>query len=177
MAETIRLVLGRDVPGRARAWVRDICATRGLDALADDAALMVSELVTNAFLHAHTDCLITAELGDHVMRVEVTDEDEMTVRPVVPADGSERGRGLHIVAALATAWGVHYQPAGKTVWFSLDDRAYCGVCARPASASASCCPSAVGSPSLVVSSPYTMRVEPTRASTIPMVPYTEGSVW
>ena len=119
MAETIRLELGRDVPGRARQWVRGICATCGLGALADDAALMVSELVTNAFLHAHTDCQIMAELGDHMMHVEVADQDENVVRSVVGADGSERGRGLHIVAALATAWGVHYQPTGKTVWFTL----------------------------------------------------------
>jgi anti-sigma regulatory factor (Ser/Thr protein kinase) len=130
LAETIRLELGRDVPGRAREWVRGICATCGLDALADDAALMVSELVTNVFLHAHTDCRIRAELGDRMMCVEVADQDERVVRPVSSADGSERGRGLHIVAALSSAWGVHYQPAGKTVWFTLASPA--GV--RPGSA-------------------------------------------
>ena len=115
----MRLRLGWDVPGRARAWVRDLCATCDLDAVSEDAALMVSELVTNVFLHARTDCLIRAEVGDHVMRVEVADEDETAVRPLVSADGSERGRGLSIVATLATAWGVEYQPAGKTVWFTL----------------------------------------------------------
>ena len=119
MADTIELELGRDVPGRAREWMRDVCATSGLDALADDAVLMVSELVTNVVLHAHTDCRIMAEFGDHVMRIEVADKDETVVRPLSKADGSERGRGLHIVAALATAWGVRYQPAGKTVWFTL----------------------------------------------------------
>ena len=119
MPETIRLQRGCDVPRRARAWVREICATCGLDTLADDAELLVSELVTNVFRHAHTDCLITAELGDHFLRVEVADEDARDIRPITKADGSERGRGLHIVAALATTWGVQYQPAGKTIWFTL----------------------------------------------------------
>lgn len=119
MAETIRLQLDRDVPRRARRWVRDICATCGLDALADDATIMVSELVTNAFLHAQTDCMITAELGDHMIRVEVADEDAGVVRPIFSADESERGRGLQMVATLATDWGVHYGSAGKTVWFTL----------------------------------------------------------
>ena len=109
--------------------MREICATCALDALADDAELLVSELVTNVFLHAHTDCLIRAELGDHLMRVEVVDEDERDVRPVTKADGTEQGRGLHIVAALATEWGVHYQPAGKTIWFTLASTA--GLHTRP----------------------------------------------
>jgi anti-sigma regulatory factor (Ser/Thr protein kinase) len=119
LAEIMRLQLGRDVPARAREWVRDICATCGLDPLADAVALMVSELVTNAFLHAQTDCLVKAELVDHVIYIEVTDEDQADVRPVSQADGSECGRGLHIVAALATNWGIDYQPTGKTIWFTL----------------------------------------------------------
>ena len=127
MAETIRLELGRDVPGRARDWVRGICATCGLGALADDAELMVSELVTNVFLHAHTDCHHRAELGVRMFCVEVSDEDDRVVRPVSRADGSERGRGLNIVAALSSSWGVHYQPAGKTIWFTLASAAGAGA--------------------------------------------------
>lgn len=119
MAETLCLQRGRDVPGRAREWVRDICATCGLDARADDAALIVSELVTNVLLHANTDCLVVAELGGGTVRVAVMDEDSRDVRPVAAADSAERGRGLQIVAALSDAWGIDYQPAGKSVWFTL----------------------------------------------------------
>jgi len=128
LTETIRLQLDRDVPVRAREWVRALCATSGLDALADDAELMVSELVTNVFLHAHTSCVIKAEPGDHAIKVQVTDEDHTDVRPVSAADGSERGRGLHIVAALSNNWGIQYEPAGKTIWFTLTSAA--GVHAR-----------------------------------------------
>lgn len=123
MTETIRLQLGRDVPARAREWLRDICTTCGLDAVTDDAELIVSELVTNVFLHAHTNCLISAEPGDHVIRVEVTDEDQTDVRPVSAADGSERGRGLHIVAVLASDWGIQYERTGKTIWFTVSSNA------------------------------------------------------
>lgn len=119
MAETLRLQRGRDVPGRARVWVRGICVTCGLDAAADDAALIVSELVTNVFLHANTDCVVTAEVEAPTLRVAVADEDERAVRPVSAADSAERGRGLQIVAALASTWGVDYRPTGKTVWFTL----------------------------------------------------------
>ena len=140
MAETIRLELGRDVPGRARDWVRGICATCGLDAVADDAELIVSELVTNVFLHAQTDCRIRAELGDRMLRVEVADEDDRVVRPVCRADGSERGRGLHIVASLASAWGVHYRPTGKAIWFTLARPAGAGTgsAVEPATAEPPC---------------------------------------
>jgi len=135
LAEILRLQRGRDVPGRARAWVRVICATCGLDAAAaDDAALIVSELVTNVFLHADTDCVVTAELGANTVRVAVADEDERAVRPVSAVDSAERGRGLQIVAALASTWGVDYRPTGKTVWFTLAPAAVARPPARAESA-------------------------------------------
>jgi anti-sigma regulatory factor (Ser/Thr protein kinase) len=119
LAETIRLAFGLNAPADARAWMQDICAIHGADMLADDATLIVSELVTNVVLHARTDCVIVAEFGDHAMRVDVVDEDHSLVRALAVADGSEGQRGLHLVAALATTWGVRYQQQGKTVWFTL----------------------------------------------------------
>jgi len=119
LAEKTRLAFGPEAPAHARDWVREVCAIHGLDALADDATLIVSELVTNVVLHARTDCVIVAECGDQELRVDVADEDRSVVKGPVVSNGSEGGRGLHIVAALATAWGVRYQQTGKSVWFTL----------------------------------------------------------
>ena len=85
-------------------------------------ALVVSELVTNAVLHAH------ADLGDQVRlqvrvrsgraRVEVRDCCPGFDAPVsIGADPSALGgQGLLIVAALSDAWGVTRVPGGCTVW-------------------------------------------------------------
>ena len=53
------------------------------------------------------------------MRVDVVDEDHQVVGPATAALSLENSRGLSIVAALATTWGVIYGHAGKSVWFIL----------------------------------------------------------
>lgn len=121
MVESLQLDLpldGRlDGPARARRWIRGNCRRRGLDNLSDVAALLVSELVTNAVLHAGTDCAVVIELGEHALRVDVVDEDHQHVDATGLLEGSRRG--LSIVAAMATSWGVIYRQGGKTVWFTL----------------------------------------------------------
>ncbi|OEV05873.1 hypothetical protein AN219_35860 [Streptomyces nanshensis] len=91
-----------------------------------DVAAIVGELAANAVLHGRVPGrdfgLVLRFPGDHI-RVEVTDT-RTESRPtapgqlVAPAPESESGRGLLIVAALATRWGVtDNAPApGKTVW-------------------------------------------------------------
>lgn len=89
---------------------------------ADDAVLLVSELVTNAIQHSHSarpgGCLtVSAILAADCLRVEVED-DGGPWQPQPPSDGL-RGRGLAIVAALAH-WGVTGDGDGsRTVWFEL----------------------------------------------------------
>ena len=87
------------------------------------AALMLSELATNAVRHASTDFEVTVDVapdGRHV-RVGVSDGAESFPVPrQADADASD-GRGLHIVCQLADAWGVDVRRSrlGKTVWFCL----------------------------------------------------------
>lgn len=108
--------------GTARRWVRDVLAKLGRDDLADAASLGVSELVTNAILHA--DPPITVSVGgtrEHP-RVEVTDTSSTPPQPQPDqADGSHLmstiGRGLGIVALYSSTWGSHIAADGKTVWF------------------------------------------------------------
>ena len=121
MRERVELGVGLDGPARARRWIEDVCATCDVGDLSDNAALLVSELVTNAVLHARTDCVVVAEKGDDALRVEVIDRngDLVGVQPGAERLSAQGGRGLVIVAALATAWGVQEHPLGKSVWFTL----------------------------------------------------------
>ncbi|MDI3421048.1 SpoIIE family protein phosphatase [Streptomyces sp. B-S-A12] len=100
--------------------------------LVDDAVVLVSELVTNAVVHAGTDVEVLCRLeyaeendeGEGAsLLVEVTDHHP--ARPVHgasterTADGSEYGRGLHLVASLSESWGITYRTGSKTVWARL----------------------------------------------------------
>ncbi|WP_314224627.1 ATP-binding protein [Streptomyces zaehneri] len=94
----------------------------------DVIVLVVAELTANAVRHGHVPgrdfhlLLRTSESADTV-RIEVTDTrtDRTPPQPeALPAPGSETtsGRGLLLVAGLATSWGWHLRPGGpgKTVW-------------------------------------------------------------
>lgn len=131
-------------PSAARRFVRAALAdwtalglptaTGFTDRLADDAALVVSELVTNAVVHAGT----TVEL---ICRLEEEPPDEPTGPPSLVLEVSdhhpsravrnesqgaqaergipEYGRGLRLVGTLAECWGITYRTGLKTVWARL----------------------------------------------------------
>ncbi|MBT2395036.1 ATP-binding protein [Streptomyces sp. ISL-100] len=90
-----------------------------------DALVVVSELLTNALVHAlppATLRLLWIRLDDRgTLRVEVTD-----AGPSLPADGGttpdpdEHGRGIAIVSALSTRCGIRIHPDGITRWADLD---------------------------------------------------------
>lgn len=89
------------------------------DSAADDAATLVSELATNALLHARTSFTVEVELIGEVVRIGVVDLSAAT--PRVRDYGSEAttGRGMRLVATMATRWGVEPNAEGKMVWFEL----------------------------------------------------------
>lgn len=106
----------------ARTAVRDRLATWNLDGLADVAALLVSELVTNALRHATGPIgvrLVRPEAVDGVLLVEVSDPLPDPPRERVAALEDESGRGLQLVAHAARRWGTRPGVTGKTVWFEL----------------------------------------------------------
>lgn len=93
----------------------------------DTAALVVAELAANAVLHGHVpgrEFELRLVLGT-VLRIEVTDTraERLPRRPdPAAADGcGEAGRGLLLVAALATAWGVEERVPGKVVWAEVGE--------------------------------------------------------
>lgn len=87
----------------------------------DTAVLLVSEVVTNAVLHARSEVVLSVEdLGD-VVRVEVSDSSPMPPRLHNFAVESATGRGLRMLDQLARSWGVD-TPAtgsGKVIWFEV----------------------------------------------------------
>jgi anti-sigma regulatory factor (Ser/Thr protein kinase) len=103
----------------ARRFVADTLSDWSCGHLADDAALLVSELVTNAVIHARSDVALRLWRTGSGIRVEIADRDP---KPVVrrPADPEALGgRGLYLVDTLARDWGVRPAKPGKAVWFEL----------------------------------------------------------
>jgi anti-sigma regulatory factor (Ser/Thr protein kinase) len=103
----------------ARHWL--VRHLSGRTPLIDDAALLVTEVVTNAVIHARTTVDLHVELRPASVRVEVADASPvLPVAKRYPTDAST-GRGLSLLASLSSAWGVTSTPQGKVVWFELTD--------------------------------------------------------
>lgn len=106
----------------ARRLVSSTLARWGVEDLGEDARLLVSELVTNAVVHAGTDVDVTVALLAETVEVAVTDRHPARALPSPPPsvlEDSEGGRGLALVAALSSAWGIDYTDRAKRVWFRL----------------------------------------------------------
>ncbi|MET9852807.1 ATP-binding protein [Streptomyces sp. NPDC006450] len=106
---------GRDFTRRAlRDWGWDGTET------AEDALLLVSELLTNASLHADG-CRELVLTAGETLRIEVCDG--TTVLPLLhpaPRRGMPGGHGLHIVERLSDRWGTHTHDNGKAVWAEIE---------------------------------------------------------
>src|SRR5262249_7027891 len=109
-------------PAAAREYADAVLSDAGYDtAVTEDARLVVSELVTNAVVHARTPIELDVVVKDSTLRIEVTDYG--ADRPHVWARAANGGRGLPIVESLADRWGVLDLGSGKTVWCELQLRA------------------------------------------------------
>jgi anti-sigma regulatory factor (Ser/Thr protein kinase) len=87
--------------------------------VADAAGLLVSELVTNAIMHARTPVEVRVSVTDTVLRAEVSDGSQTLPAPRRPIGLAGTGRGLQLLEQVATRWGVLSTDTGKTVWFEL----------------------------------------------------------
>lgn len=104
----------------ARSFVAEVLRGSPAQECAGTACLLVSELVTNALLHARSGVQMAVRVSDAKVRVEVCDDtDRLPMLLAEPGDAIA-GRGLHIVAGLADRWGADpRQSGGKAVWFEL----------------------------------------------------------
>lgn len=109
-----------DAPTAARHLVANALRREGYEGrMLTDALLVVTELTTNAVLHAQTPFWITARAGAAGVRISIRDGSsaEPTLRVAHPFQTS--GRGLRLVAQMAASWGVEPAGDGKTVWAEL----------------------------------------------------------
>lgn len=123
METAAQLILDRqaDAVPRARRLVRSSLRDWP-DQVRADTELVVSELVTNALLHGEAPVTIRVSVGATV-RVEVTDAGRSAPILLQRNTDAMTGRGLAMVAALASGWGVEPVPGGgKTVWAELPRR-------------------------------------------------------
>jgi len=117
--------------GAARRFLSETLAIWGAPQYEETAQLLISELVTNAVLHARTDITVRLELGPANglqgpsgptrLRLEVSDASAR--QPVTRHYSLEAttGRGLALIDALAGRWGVDRLDQGKTVWAELSE--------------------------------------------------------
>lgn len=103
----------------SRMLVRDLLNAADRNDLVETAVLLVSEVVTNALLHAGTPIDLSASLDDTGLRVEVSDgSTHLPVRRrYAPTAGT--GRGMVMLEQMVDDWGVARHGRGKTVWFHL----------------------------------------------------------
>ena len=109
-----------------RRFIRE-CLPDADPEIVHDATVLASEVATNVVDHALTDYEVRIRVSDRVLRVEIADGSSVIPAVKDLALDADRGRGLHMLAGLAQAWGVEEGPTGKDVWFELalhprDDR-------------------------------------------------------
>ncbi|MEO7125274.1 MAG: ATP-binding protein [Nakamurella sp.] len=120
----LELPANAGAPALARAHVRH-CAARLPADVTDDALLLTSELVSNAVEHGAPRIVLHVQTGASDIVVRVHDDGRgLPAPPTRSPNGSDpSGRGLRIVAAIATKWGIDLAKdgkSGKDVWFALN---------------------------------------------------------
>ena len=107
---------------RARSLLRSALEQHPLsDAGTERSLLAISELVTNAVLHAEAELILKIAASAEGVQVELADGSPEPPVLRIAAPDEVGGRGLAIVDAVADDWGVRPDPdgGGKVVWFRL----------------------------------------------------------
>lgn len=108
---------------QVRRLARESAEGWGVEQVEWTLSQLVTELATNAVIHAGTSFQVRLSLSGGLLRCEVTDASPQVPRPRRYALEATTGRGLSMIEQLSDAWGVKPHAGGKTVWFelSLDD--------------------------------------------------------
>ena len=109
----------RHDPRMARAFVLEMLGPWRDEQLAADAALVVTELATNAVLHAASAFSVSLLLSEDVIRISVEDTVPLGHHGGARWLPAAPGHGLGVVAAMAVRWGVETEAAGKAIWAEL----------------------------------------------------------
>jgi hypothetical protein len=112
--------LSGDAPAAARHFAVDAVRRLGAADLADDAALVVTELAANAVVHARTGFTVDLAAGPDVLRISVRDAGPLPPGAAGPQLPAAPLHGLGAVDALASRWGIEpLGHSGKSVWVEL----------------------------------------------------------
>ena len=103
----------------ARRFVLDALRALDREDVAWAAQQIVSELATNALLHARTTMDVAVSVSGDGARIEVLDGSAVVPRVRHYGGESTTGRGLRMVEELATSWGVDRLDEGKVIWVEL----------------------------------------------------------
>ena len=118
VALEITLPPDTESPGRARSFVRQALADEPGD-ITDMVLLLVSEVVTNAVLHARSQIRLGIGWNGDAVRVEVADHSPLPATPRRFAELATTGRGMQMVDQVADSWGLRPVDDGKVIWFEL----------------------------------------------------------
>lgn len=117
---------GVTAPAEARAFAVGAVRGWGISAtdteLLDDVAFVVTELSTNAVIHARSPFTVRVAQFPEAVRVSVEDESDLPPRLEAVPSNAETGRGLALTAQMADRWGYAPTPQGKVVWADLHHR-------------------------------------------------------
>ena len=118
----ISLLAGPAAAAQARRHVGAIIRAWDVPVDAYTAALLTSELVTNAIRHAsdeHDAIELVVSWAGSMLRVEVHDGSRSAPAPVHALPYAEAGRGLMLLDSLSAGWGYRETARGKAVYFTL----------------------------------------------------------
>jgi len=118
----VYLPIAESVPA-ARHFVVDVLRAWGIGQQAPDAALIISELATNALSHAVSPFRAVLERRGRALRIGVEDATDVPLERRTSSADDVSGRGVHIIEALSERWGSSRVPGGKVVWADLPLRA------------------------------------------------------
>ena len=106
----------------ARRFISEFCKASELnEEHCHTASLLTSELVTNAVRYGGSRATLEARRPGGVLRISVEDDNpELPEEGLAPPFKAESGRGIMLVDALSSRWGVEKRAGGKAVWFELD---------------------------------------------------------
>ncbi len=117
---TCTFAFSREAPAAARHFAIGTLRRWAADHLADDAALVVTELAANAVVHAHSDFTVALSAQGDTLRISVRDASPLPSPEVAGSLSPAPLHGLGAVDALASRWGVEpLGNAGKIVWVDL----------------------------------------------------------
>ncbi len=123
---TLQLQADPASPRQARRFLEDTLTAWHCDAVSAEVSLLATELVTNALLHARTMMDLRVHRRERSLRVEVADRSPAMpqISELGAVDGDDdllaTGRGLTLVTALSSSWGVEPENGGKVVWFEIE---------------------------------------------------------